>query len=259
MPSTPGALGRLLRRIVRWPVSRRRGLLEAFYVLGVYFIYLTTRVRSTRAGEEALFNARRVIEWERASGLLVEREWQSLVIHSPVLSMAFNLVYVLPHFPMILGLVWWTYRYRPSAYQLVRNTGIVASLASFLIFAVFPVAPPKVIAELGIVNSLVKYGPVYYEMGAGPFYNALAAVPSLHVVYAVIASTGFAVLSRAWWTKALALTYLPAAVFAVVVTGNHYLADAIAALIPLAAGVFAALGIQVLRSGLRRMSRVPTP
>ena len=206
----------------------------------LYFLYLATRIRSTGAAAEALVNAHRIVALEGALGILVERDIQGWTLDSRLWGTVANLLYIVPHFPMMLGLLWWTYRRRPDSYVLVRNIFFASSLVGFLVFVVFPVAPPLAVAELGVVDTLVLYGPVGYHMGAENLRNAVAAVPSLHIVYALIASAGFVKMAGSWVWRLLAAQYVPLAAFATVATGNHFVLDAVAAIPALALGALVA-------------------
>ncbi len=225
-------------------IAKRRGPRQVVYLVVLYLVYLSTRIHSTGAVDEALRNARDVAEWERGSGWLVEKTAQELVTGSAALAVTFNLLYVLPHFLAVLGFLWWAYHHRPAAYPFARNVFYLSSLASFVIFVVFPVAPPSAVPELGIINTMAVYGPISYEMGADPFRNAVAAMPSVHIVYAAIAGVGLAILAKPWWMRTLAILYIPLSIFVIVVTGNHFLADAAGAALPLTAAAPVAWLIQ---------------
>ncbi len=225
-------------------VRRRRGLREVGYVIALYLVYLTTRFRSTRAVDEALQNARDLVEWERSTGWLVEQVAQQLIIGSAAVAVVFNLLYTLPHFLAVLGFLWWVYHRRPTAYPFARNVFYLSSLVSFVVFVVYPVAPPTAVPELDVIDTMAKYGPASYDMGADPFRNSVAAMPSVHIVYAMIAGVGFATLARSWWIRILASLYLPLSILVIVVTGNHYLVDAAGAAVPLAIAAPAAWLIQ---------------
>jgi membrane-associated phospholipid phosphatase len=56
--------------------------------------------------------------------------------------------------------------------------------------------------------------------------NLYAAVPSIHVCFAILVGWPMVKLSRRRWQKALWLFYPLVITFAVVATGNHYLTDA---------------------------------
>jgi len=209
-------------------------------LIGLYPLYLATRLRSAGATVEALANARGLVDLERSLGLLVEPDVQGWVVDSRFWGTLANLLYIVPHFPMVLGLLWWAYRRRPHRYLLLRNTFLFSSLVGFAIFVLYPVAPPVDLPELGLVDTLERYGPLGYHLGADPLRNALAAVPSLHVVYALLASIGFLRLSGSIPWRGVALLYLPVVIFAIVATGNHFLLDAVAAVPVLALGYWLA-------------------
>jgi hypothetical protein len=61
------------------------------------------------------------------------------------------------------------------------------------------------------------------------FYNELAAVPSLHVGFAVAVGIALAAALRHPLARSLALLWGPGDRLAVVVTGNHYVFDIVAA------------------------------
>jgi membrane-associated phospholipid phosphatase len=68
------------------------------------------------------------------------------------------------------------------------------------------------------------------------FYNAFAAVPSLHVGFAFAISIALAFALPRRWAKALVLLWGPLVTLAVIATGNHFVFDAFAGLVVTAAG-----------------------
>ena len=68
------------------------------------------------------------------------------------------------------------------------------------------------------------------------FYNAFAAVPSLHVGFAFAVSLALAAALQARWAKALVLLWGPLVTLAVIATGNHFVFDAVAGLVVTLAG-----------------------
>jgi hypothetical protein len=229
-----------LRRVRRLLNSTGPGWIQFALLVALYLVYFSTRLRSTGATADALANARGLVDLQRSLGLLVEPDVQAWVVDSRLWSTLANLLYIVPHFPMVLGLLWWAYRRRPGHYVLLRNTFLFSSLVGFAIFVLYPVAPPVALPELGLVDTLSRYGPLGYGMGADPFRNTLAAVPSLHVVYALLASIGFLRLADSIRWRGVAAAYVPVVIFAIVATGNHFLLDAVAAIPMLALGYWLA-------------------
>ena len=88
----------------------------------------------------------------------------------------------------------------PLARGLSRATPHVLAtwLLAIPIYAVFPVAPPR-LAEAGIVDTVSRQAGVALTGRSTIFYNPLAAVPSLHVgLVAAIGIALFIVLQAPW-------------------------------------------------------------
>jgi PAP2 superfamily len=169
---------------------------------------------------------RQIWDLERALHLPSERSTQQLVIHHRLLVHWLNEYYVQVHVPALgILLVWLFVRHR-DRYPKVRNVVAMVTGACLLI-QMFPVAPPRLLPHLGIIDTGAVVGPSTYAGGA-PGIDQLSAMPSMHVAWALI--VGGAVIwvskSRYRW---LALLYPIATTVVVVLTGNHYWADAIVA------------------------------
>ena len=98
------------------------------------------------------------------------------------------------------------------------------------IFAVFPVAPPR-LAGIGLADTVSHDAAVALTGHSTIFYNPYAAVPSLHVGFAFAVGIAVQVTLRARWARALALTWGPLVTVSVIATGNHYFFDAAAGLL----------------------------
>ena len=92
----------------------------------------------------------------------------------------------------------WLYRRSPEVYRGLRQTVLATWLLAIPIYAVFPVAPPR-LAEAGIVDTVSRQAGVALTGRSTIFYNPLAAVPSLHVgLVAAIGIALFIVLQAPW-------------------------------------------------------------
>jgi hypothetical protein len=103
------------------------------------------------------------------------------------------------------------------------------------IFAAFPVAPPR-LAELGFTDTVSNQAAVALTGSSTAFYNAFAAVPSLHVGFAFVIGIAGIVVARSRWAKLLAASLGPLVTLTVVATANHYVFDALAGVAVTAAG-----------------------
>ena len=97
-------------------------------------------------------------------------------------------------------------------------------LVAVPIFALFPVAPPR-LAGIGLMDTVSRQGAVGLTGHSAIFYNPYAAVPSLHVGLAFAIGTAVQATLQTRWARGLALMWGPLVTLSVVATGNHYLFD----------------------------------
>lgn len=104
---------------------------------------------------------------------------------------------------------------------LVASTGV--ALAVYLLL---PVAPPRMLP--GFVDTAAVHGQsVYGDAGASALANQYAALPSLHVGWAVLVALACITAGRSRW-RWLWLAHPVVTVGVVVVTANHFWLDAAA-------------------------------
>ncbi len=145
----------------------------------------------------------------------------------------------------VLALCWWL---RPHAYRAARNALVAINVVGLVVFAVFPVAPPRLLPRAGFTDSVAAAG--FGTSHGGPVLaDQLAAMPSLHLAWA----SWTAVLLFTWvrrpLLRALCVLYPLWMTFVVVGTANHYVLDAVAGA--------ATAGACVLLTGMARPSRWP--
>jgi hypothetical protein len=143
----------------------------------------------------------------------------------------------------------WLHRRRPGAFPLVRMSLLLASALALIGYLVFPTAPPRD-AAIGISDT-ISSGRVDLNHGLiSSLYNPFAAVPSMHVGYAVIIGASLVLHGGRGWLRVLGIVYPALVLFVVVATGNHFLLDAAAG--TAVAGVGGALAYAACRSAERR-------
>jgi len=198
--------------------------------------------------DNAVVRGRAIVSLERAVRLPSEEWTQHVALHSHLIIKAANWYYIVGHTPAIgIFLVWLYVRHRPD-YARWRTVLAVGTIAGELI-QLFPVAPPR-FALFHIVDTMRDYGPqVYSDDGAG-FAPQLAAMPSLHCLWAIAVGAAVFRLAKGPW-RWIGPAHAVVTVLVVVVTGNHYWLDALAA-IPL---VLLGLGVADLIAYLSRRRR----
>ncbi len=100
-----------------------------------------------------------------------------------------------------------------------------------VVFVTFPLARPLMSEGSGFTDTLAQYGPPIYTGGkSSTLYNTFAAMPSVHFAWAA----AFGVLFFRWgprWQKDLGVVYPIATLYAMTITGMHFLSDAVAGLL----------------------------
>jgi hypothetical protein len=182
---------------------------------------------STGDTSKAAIHGLAIVRFEHAVHLPSEEWAQHLALHSHLIIMAANWYYVVGHAPVLgIFLVWLYVRHRPD-FARWRTVLAVSSIVGELI-QLFPVAPPRLTLS-DIVDTMHLYGPqVYSDDGAG-FAPQLAAMPSLHCVWAITTGAAVFCVAKSRW-RWIGPAHAAATVLVVVVTGNHYWSDALAAI-----------------------------
>jgi hypothetical protein len=159
-----------------------------------------------------------------------------------------NHLYLAAQLVVVPAALIFTYRRSRPIYARLRNTILATWLISVPVYAAFPVAPPR-LAGIGLVDTITaQTGFALDSKLTTSFYNQLAAVPSLHVGFAVAVGIAVAASVRHPAAKALALLWGPTIGLAVVATGNHFVFDIAAGLVASALGYAAARAVDRTRT-----------
>ncbi len=209
--------------------SRRNELL---LFVGAYALYNLARGLAIGGDATAQANAQWIIGLERGAGL--ERGVQH-ALSAPWLAVSLSYVYLAAQFVVLPGALIWLYRRAPAIYRRLRNTVIATWALAVPVYVVFPVAPPR-LAGVGIADTVSHQAAVSLTGRSTVLYNQLAAVPSLHVGFAVAVGIALAFAARRTWVKAVVALWGPLVALTVVATGNHYVFDVAAGVAATAAG-----------------------
>jgi hypothetical protein len=223
---------------------------ELLLFVAAYCVYNAARWVFAGDLSDAQEHARWIFDLERHLGVAVEGSVQRAFDFSAGAWVLSNL-YLLAQLVVVPGVLLWLYRSAPPIYRRLRDTVVATWLIAVPVFALFPVAPPR-LAGIGIADTVSQQAGVELTGRSTIFYNQLAAVPSLHVGFAVAVGVAVAAALRRPWAKALALMWGPLVSLSVIATGNHYIFDIAAGL------VVTGLGFAVGRLRVPRLS-MPRP
>ncbi len=207
-----------------WPLAREFTIIAVGLVL-----YRFVRFIAMDDIDTALINSQRIVDWERALGIFNEVGLQSLVLGNDALIWVLNRYYFLGHFLGMAVLLTWLYVAHYDNYGRVRRVLITCTAAALIIHVSFPLAPPRWFPQHGFADTLQIYGPKIYDSETiTNTANQIAAMPSLHVGWALIAGWAITTSVNSRW-RWLGYAHPIAMTLAVVVTANHWWLDVIGA------------------------------
>ena len=198
--------------------------------LCVYAVYLGVRalVVNRRGREQAARNARRIVAVERRAGIHVEPAIQRVLLprHRRLVAVL-NVAYVTLNVVLTLGGHFRLFVAGDPVYYTVRRATALGMLAAQPVFLLFPAEPPR--KQEHLVDTIEEVTGVDLESGlVVRLYNPIAAMPSIHMIFAVCTSAGVLASSDSAVLRSLAWSYPPAVAFTVLATANHYVLDILA-------------------------------
>lgn len=207
----------------RWPLSAEIAL---FVVLMAAYEWARDLV-APEGPADALRHAGQVIDAERALGLFVEPDLQRLTADTPGAEFVTTWLYTLGHTPgfiVAFAVVWFL---RRSHFGFFRNWFWVTNGIALIGYALYPLAPPR-LAGLGLADPTDES----LELGGAlswfqPFRNEYAAMPSMHVGYAVLFALALLWMFRRSRRRALLALWPAGMLLVVMATANHYWLDGV--------------------------------
>jgi membrane-associated phospholipid phosphatase len=232
------------------------GRRELFLFLGAYVAYSMSRYVSVGDLTTATDHAEWIVSLQQSIGVNVESSVQSALSGTAVIWIL-NQLYLAAQLVVVPGTLILLYRRNHDVYVRLRNTVLATWLIAMPIYALFPVAPPR-LAHVGLIDTITQGGGVRLDSAlTTSFYNPLAAVPSLHAGFALAVGVALAAAATRPWLKALALSWAPIIGLAVVATGNHFLFDIAAGVAVTVAGYVVGNAVDRKLAG-RRPWRTPS-
>jgi membrane-associated phospholipid phosphatase len=248
-PRPQGRLGRVRAFGGRLLPAGPLDLLVQFAVIAAAYIsWRYARGAVDGSTMESIRHARDLVDAERWLGTFIEPDVQDWALDHGWPADVANWVYSNVHFTGSWLALSFIYLFRRDSYGFVRNTVIAAMFISFLGYWLYPTAPPRFVPELGIIDTIASAAGRPPEMASGDaYFNAFAAVPSMHIGLSSIFGVSLALLVRPRALKVLFLCYPLLFTYVVIATGNHFWLDGLFGLITAAIAAAVALGLARLR------------
>jgi PAP2 superfamily protein len=226
MPRPVLAVGSFLRRNLPLPKGWPDALLQVAIWICVDGLYELVRGLTEGSHTAAFANGNRVVELEQTTHTFFEVDFQRLLLNDRWLIDITNFLYMNLHFVLCTVFLAWLYLRRNEVFYFVRNVFIGTMAIAIAIHAVFPTAPPRLLTQYGFVDTIFSFGGVDQDQGAiSALVNKYAAVPSVHVGFALIVGVTASMLARRRWAKIAWACYPLLMLYIVVATANHYWFD----------------------------------
>lgn len=223
-------------------------LIELSLVGGAILLYFFVRGLTEGGVAGAVAHAEQILRFEQALGLDVELTVQQAVADRRWIVTGANWVYIWGHWPVIVATLVWLGRTRPASYRSLRNAMFVSGGIGLVIFALYPVAPPRLI-DRPFVDTVTELSHSYRVLQPPALVNKFTAMPSLHVGWNLLVGVFVWRHARHRIVRWLGVLSPVLMTVAVVLTANHYVVDAFAGMALAIVGLhLAETGRQVDRS-----------
>jgi hypothetical protein len=178
----------------------------------------------------AFQNARDLIQVEQTLHVFVEPSVQAWASGSHALMDFSSWMYVNAQTSITVAALVYLYVRHNGSFYFVRNMFAIALLIALVGYAVFPTAPPRFLPEWGFIDSVSDLTGVkvsHASASMNTLFNPYAAVPSMHVAFALMIGWPLASLSRTRVARVLWRLYPLLIAFVIVATANHFILDAL--------------------------------
>jgi hypothetical protein len=239
-----------------WLDVLRQILLFGAAYLGYSVVRGLVEGRATAAFQ----HARDLIQAERTLHVFVEPSIQAWASGSHALMDFSSWLYVNAQTSITLAALIYLYLRHNGSFYFVRNMFAIAMLIALIGYAVFPTAPPRFLPEWGFIDSVSDFTGMHVSHTSSSMtalFNPYAAVPSMHVAFALMIGWPLASLSRTLPARILWRLYPLLIAFVIVATANHFIFDAMLGAVTAGISALGARRLARMRPSAWRFSPAP--
>jgi hypothetical protein len=235
----------LPNRLLRWrrPVWWQEIAIIAFG----YWLYTLGRNAIPSQASIAYRHGRAIQHLQDQLHLNWERSFNDLIAAHESVAQVMDYYYATFHFILTPLVMVWLFARRPQVYRGARTVLVTTTLLGLLGFYLYPTAPPRLLPQYGYVDTLLKFHTwgSLADPNIAEHSNQYAAMPSLHIGWALWCGIAIFICARRMWVRVLGLIYPICTLVVIVGTANHFILDAVGGAVIVAL----AFGIQWLMSG----------
>lgn len=213
-------------------IRRPRWWGELLVIVWLAWLYDTVTNLAPLREKLALAHGRDILSLEQSLHIAPELALNRWLVAHEAFGTILSYYYDNAHFIVTFGLLGWLWWKRADIYRPLRNALVAINLVGLVVFWRYPVAPPRLLVSNGFTDVVASSHTVgsWHTGSLAADANQFAAMPSLHIAWAVWCTFVLWRLSSRAWVRALAAAYPCLTAFAVLATGNHYLLDLIGGL-----------------------------
>ncbi|HEU0131789.1 MAG TPA: phosphatase PAP2 family protein [Mycobacteriales bacterium] len=182
--------------------------------------------------------ARDILSLERVLRIDVEHALNRIAASTQWFAVAANYFYATAHFIVTIGVLVWLYRRHPLQYRPLRTALYVCNVLALAGYWLYSLAPPRFLTSEGFVDTLHAFHTWgSYESGnLSHASNQFAAMPSMHIGWALWSGLALFWLARHRWVRWLGIAYPLVTLVVIMATANHFILDAVGGAAALALG-----------------------
>lgn len=215
---------------------RPRWWAELLLLAVVYGAYSAGRLLARGDVSTAVDHGLAILRIEKAFFLNAEHPLNRLFTSTPALGIPADFAYASLHYLVTPAVLIWIFRRRPAHYRAARTWLMLSTLLGLIGFTLLPTCPPRLLdASYGFVDTMAQYSSYGWwgaeasaPRGLGGMTNQYAAMPSLHVGWAVWCGVLLWRHGKSPLLRVLGVVYPLVTVIVVMGTANHYFLDAVA-------------------------------
>lgn len=202
----------------------------------VYALYSAGRLLARGDISMAVDHGLAILDLEKALHLNAEHPLNRLTTAHAWIGVPADFAYASLHYLVTPAVLIWLFRRRQDAYRWARTWLMSSTLLGLIGFVLMPTCPPRLLdARHGFVDTMAHFSSYGWwgteasaPRGMGGMTNQYAAMPSLHVGWALWCGILLWRHGRHPLVRAAGIAYPLVTTFVVMGTANHYLLDALA-------------------------------